>query len=220
MNYRSTPHSTTKESPFKRMFNREMKVRFDKLRPKGESEVQLCPSYPEPEKQFHVNEKVLARDYRSVKKTWSKATVTEIKGVNTFIVKTNEGLRWKRHTDQLRKWRAEENSVQPTINENNVATNSANIAATSSEKKNTHENNENKNGRVTAKANKKKNDNNNKNKPSTSLILPKVDLNELMRKVNERRSNKERKNRNRKSDSTDTLRRSKRQSVINKTTKT
>lgn len=58
-------------------------------------------------KSFEVGDRVLARDYRLAKKSWAKAKVKEARGNNTFVVHTNEGETWKRHTNQLRRWTPE-----------------------------------------------------------------------------------------------------------------
>lgn len=185
MTYRSTAHSTTNESPYKLMFNREMVIRLDKIRPRKDLNEQENQPL-ERKKSFFINEKVLARDYRSVKKSWSKARVIEIKGVNTFIVKTIEGLIWKRHTDQLRKWRAEEVEQQPINNENHE------IIPTTSDNANNRDdvnNSVNENSKENNEENKKKSDKKRKDKTKKNpvVVIEDRNLNEMMRKINKRR---------------------------------
>lgn len=113
MKYRSTVHSTTGETPFKRMFNREMRTRLDIIRPYQTDHVKVVQRHIKDNtkkklKLFEINERVLAKDFRQQKTIWTKGTVKEKIGRNVFIVQTIDGLKWKRHANQLRKWLIEE----------------------------------------------------------------------------------------------------------------
>lgn len=123
LGYRSAVHSTTGETPYKRLFNREMRTRLDILRPNRDAssvnpaQALLKVNANRQEKLFDVGERVLARDFRRIKKSWCKATVKEVLGTNTFMVHNSEGLKWKRHSDQLRKWSDDDSGdekAQPT----------------------------------------------------------------------------------------------------------
>ena len=35
---------------------------------------------------------------------WVPGVIVEVLGSVTYLVKTNEGQRWKRHTDQTKSW--------------------------------------------------------------------------------------------------------------------
>lgn len=108
--YRMTPHSTTGESPAKRMIGREIRNRLDLLRESritetnenrqienysGKREVYLVP-----------NEIVYVRDYRIQNKPgWKKAKVVKALGPRNYLCRLidEENLIWKRHIDQIIK---------------------------------------------------------------------------------------------------------------------
>lgn len=116
MGYKSAVHASTGETPFKRMFNREMRTRLDAIRPDRHDHAKVVQKHltedtTKKQKSFEKDEKVLARDFRQARTVWAKATVKEILGKNVFVVHTIDGLKCKRHTNQLRKWFCEETEV-------------------------------------------------------------------------------------------------------------
>ena len=55
---------------------------------------------------------MLARNHRDGP-DWIPATTVEVLGPATYIVDTDSGLRWKRHTDQMKNWLSATPRVAP-----------------------------------------------------------------------------------------------------------
>lgn len=105
--YRNTPHCATGEMPSKLMFNRKVKTRLDFLssskREKARQD-QIKYHYGNREVGFEEGELVYTKDYRnSNKPSWVKAIIIGKLGHKTFVCQPEgeEGLRWKRHIDQI-----------------------------------------------------------------------------------------------------------------------
>nr|XP_029715100.1 uncharacterized protein K02A2.6-like [Aedes albopictus] len=79
--YRATKHATTGESPFKLMFGREMRIRFDKLKVNHEKrQREKIEEHHLKQKRtvFQIGETVYARDYRNPKKPlWVRAKIVK-----------------------------------------------------------------------------------------------------------------------------------------------
>lgn len=126
LDYRSSKHCTTGDSPAKLMFNRELKTRFSLLKPPTTREKIICNQenqiknyHGKREVTFKRGQKVLARDYSNPnKEQWQKAVIKECLGPRNYtcILVNNERL-VKRHTDQLRV-RHDPNDRQLNVSEN------------------------------------------------------------------------------------------------------
>ena len=87
--------------------NRELRTRLDLLRPTCESSV-LATQMSSHDRRAHarefvVGDRVFARNLRPGP-DWIPSTIAEVLGPVTYIVATDDGLRWKRHANQLKDW--------------------------------------------------------------------------------------------------------------------
>lgn len=106
--YRSSVHTTTLETPYKLMFNREMRTQFDRIKPSALAEMcdQKQTDDMENNKQsnksrvFSVNDRVLVRDYRHPKQPWKMATIKSTIGNKMYLCSTADG-EWRRHANQI-----------------------------------------------------------------------------------------------------------------------
>ena len=106
--YRTTPHATTGVSPSELLCQRHLNTRLDLIQPNPQKSVLSKQSS---QKQSHdgatglrtwtVGDKVMVLDFRQGR-SWSPAVITRVLGPVTYLVETQEGLRWKRHADQLK----------------------------------------------------------------------------------------------------------------------
>lgn len=123
--YRSTPHCTTGVSPAELQIGRKFKTRLDflkiavKNRVEGRQSDQRKYFRGNNNKSFEIGDIVMAKDFRN--NAWRKSIIFAKEGNVTYFVKTiSEGLKWKRHVDQLL-------SCDPAcINDNNACTSSNN----------------------------------------------------------------------------------------------
>lgn len=110
LDYRSTKHCTTNESPAKLLMNRELKARFSLLRPP--SVKQVISEKQEKQRhnftgkcntEFKKGDKVIIRDYSNPnKKQWADAIIKDIRGPRSFLCTLNNGRNILRHTNQIR----------------------------------------------------------------------------------------------------------------------
>ena len=105
--YRNVPHSSTGETPAKLMFGRIVRTRLDFLnrsvREKAR-ESQIKYFHGDREVTFSEGDLVYVRDYKiPTRPTWQKARIESKLGDRTYLCRpeSNEGLLWKRHTDQI-----------------------------------------------------------------------------------------------------------------------
>ncbi|XP_055307990.1 uncharacterized protein K02A2.6-like [Sitodiplosis mosellana] len=129
--YRATKHCTTKETPYKLMFNREMRTRFNIFRPPTtkenilESQQKAVKNFKgHREIQFNIDDIVIIRDYSDPNNpTWEKAIISEIIGPRSYLCKfVHSGRVIKRHLDQIRgivdkEANAQVNTESDTISE-------------------------------------------------------------------------------------------------------
>ncbi|XP_061904359.1 uncharacterized protein K02A2.6-like [Entelurus aequoreus] len=107
LNYRNTPHSTTKASPASLMFKRDLRTTFDLLKPsavkdtvRGQQEKQIQRRERQAKNRvFTAGETVLARNYSGEPK-WVPATILAQTGPVSYSVQTGDSV-WRRHADQL-----------------------------------------------------------------------------------------------------------------------
>eukprot|EP00733_Pompholyxophrys_punicea_P000295 Pompholyxophrys_punicea_v1_NODE_69_length_3835_cov_3.436772.p2 type:complete len:171 gc:universal NODE_69_length_3835_cov_3.436772:1686-2198(+) len=93
LNYRTTPHVVTGETPAFRLFRRELRTRLSLLRPRNSRVLSSVV------RNFEIGDTVLARNYLG-KEKWSPAIIIEKYGVKS-LVQLNDGQTWRRHVDQL-----------------------------------------------------------------------------------------------------------------------
>ena len=106
--YRTTPHSTTGVPPCQLLMNRELRTRLSLLRPDRDSTVldkqatqKSSHDRRAHDREFVVGDRVCARNLRTGPE-WVLSTVVEVLGPVSYIIETDEGLRWKRHANQLK----------------------------------------------------------------------------------------------------------------------
>ena len=93
MKYRITPHTTTGETPSKRMFGRTIRSRLDMLKPllaqTVENKQEKSRKNDYKLRSFEEGGIVLARDYRSLSQKWQRAIITNRNGPVTYDIETN-----------------------------------------------------------------------------------------------------------------------------------
>ncbi|XP_063386986.1 uncharacterized protein K02A2.6-like [Cydia fagiglandana] len=103
--YRSTPQRTTGVSPARLMLSRELRNRFSLLRPPPLSEVvqERVEKRDQGKRDvsFEIGQKVMVRDYRKDSRPWVQGLVIEESIPGTTYVVDVEGLKWKRHINQM-----------------------------------------------------------------------------------------------------------------------
>lgn len=107
--YRIAKHSATEETPAKLMLGREIKSRFDLIKPYGNEKQQIFNNDRKIDnfkgkmnKEFSVGENVVVRDYRDPnKEAWREAIVERRLGHRTYLCRTQDGTEWRRHNDQI-----------------------------------------------------------------------------------------------------------------------
>nr|XP_023662355.1 uncharacterized protein K02A2.6-like [Paramormyrops kingsleyae] len=107
LNYRNTPHSTTRSSPANLMLKRDLRTAYDLLKPaavkevvQGQQEKQIQRRERQAKNRvFTAGDTVLARNYSGGHK-WVPATVIAQTGPVSYTVQTNDSV-WRRHADQL-----------------------------------------------------------------------------------------------------------------------
>ena len=106
--YRTTPHSTTNQTPSSLFLKRELRTRLDLLRPDNATKVgekqaaqKLDHDSHAKLREYKIGDNVMARNYSSGPK-WESAVVVERKGPLSYTVQLVCGVIWRRHIDQLR----------------------------------------------------------------------------------------------------------------------
>ncbi|XP_055585346.1 uncharacterized protein K02A2.6-like [Uranotaenia lowii] len=106
--YRATTHTSTGESPFKRMFGREMRIRFDNLKSRSTIRQKETVEYQNRTKKdvsFNINETVYVRDYRQPnKKSWIRGRIVARLGSVLYECHTQEMGTVKRRSHQIMKY--------------------------------------------------------------------------------------------------------------------
>ena len=108
LSYRATPHATTNKSPSSLFLHRPIRTVMDLIRPScnervfhQQSNQQLQHDKRSRSRDFEVGETIMIRNYRGTPK-WLTGIVLERCAPLTYQVKTDSGLIWRRHVDQLR----------------------------------------------------------------------------------------------------------------------
>lgn len=106
--FRNTPHTTTGERPSQLLLGHSLRTRFDLLLPSVESVVERKQAYKKTyysrnkNVYFAEGDRVWARDFRSNSARWCTGTISKVLGRRTYLVKTDGGMNWRRHVDQLK----------------------------------------------------------------------------------------------------------------------
>ena len=106
LRYRTTPHSVTQETPAKLHLNRELRTKWDLLRPKLTPGLASNNNGKVPNRsarQLRTDQNVWIRNYGLGDK-WLKGKVVTCDGPRYYTVKvSNQNYVWRRHIDQLRE---------------------------------------------------------------------------------------------------------------------
>ena len=108
LTYRSSPHATTGVSPCSLFLKRQVRTRFDLLKPNQRSHVMQKQAQQKTEhdrhakpREFSIGQSVMARNFQSGPK-WVPAVIDEKLGPLSYLVKTSQGELWRRHIDSLK----------------------------------------------------------------------------------------------------------------------
>ena len=101
LKYCTTPHPSTRETPSKLMFGREIKTRLQLLHPNELEETHQKTAAKVHTRQFKCDDKVWVRIY-SGKSKWIAGKITAITGPVSYKVEVHGRIQ-RRHIDQLRK---------------------------------------------------------------------------------------------------------------------
>lgn len=122
LNYRTTPHCTTKITPAELVFGRKLRTLLDLVKNPNNDTIEPGKAQKEAiknmitsqEKQeaktigrrreFKVGEEVIVRDYRQInKKIWTEASIEKKIGKTVYLCRLKTAELWKRHSNQIRK---------------------------------------------------------------------------------------------------------------------
>jgi len=120
--YRTTPHSTTNETPAQLLMGRKLRTKLDLLKPSVEERVhknqfRAMITSNRTLREFVEGQAVAVRDYRGHDK-WITATVVKRAGPLTYEVKTNNTATpaiWRHHVDQMRDIDTPATDSTPTV---------------------------------------------------------------------------------------------------------
>lgn len=103
LQYKNTPHSTMKETPAMLFLHRRLRTRLDLLKPSVKLTVEHAQkvqcsyrSLHAKDRDFHVGDSVLVRDYRRGKEKWKTGTVPSQSGPVSYTVQVDNSQSWKR----------------------------------------------------------------------------------------------------------------------------
>ena len=108
LTYRSSPHATTGATPCSLFLKRQVRTRFDLLKPDQESHVTDQQSQQKAAhdrhakgRTFHVGQSIMARNLRPGPK-WIPGIIVHSLGPLSFLIETRDGQQWRRHVDHLK----------------------------------------------------------------------------------------------------------------------
>ncbi|XP_036346512.1 uncharacterized protein K02A2.6-like [Rhagoletis pomonella] len=113
--YRRTIHPVTNKSPSMLMLGRHIQTRLDLLLPQND---QAKFGKTLPTKRIDIGERVAVRDYLA-KPKWKFGVVEANKGDLHYSVRLDDGRKWTRHIDQMRRSRV---SIDDTPEDSSKAT--------------------------------------------------------------------------------------------------
>lgn len=105
--YRTTPHTTTNETPAHLLMGRTLQTRLSRIKPDLSQTVRRKQENMSNQKgsirEFEKGERVQVRDYRQNSDKWVPGTILSKTGPLSYRVDVGPGSTWRRHTDQLVK---------------------------------------------------------------------------------------------------------------------
>ena len=111
LTYRTTPHSTTGIPPCELLMGRQLRTRWDLLKPDMSNTVRQRQEKQKERhdrhvrfRRFEVGQSVMVRNFGSGD-SWIPAVVAEQLGPVTYLVDASGGRIWKRHVDHLKEFR-------------------------------------------------------------------------------------------------------------------
>ncbi len=106
LSYRTTPHTTTHETPAKLFMGRELRTRLTALKPDLANSIKKrTSSLNNKFRTIEVGSNVLVRDYRIHSNRYSQGIILHQLGPVTYQVRVGDQL-WKRHIDQLKAFQS------------------------------------------------------------------------------------------------------------------
>lgn len=109
LTYRTSQHATTGVSPCSLFLKREVRTRFDLLRPDADANVarkqaqqKLDHDQHARSRRFEIGQRVMAKNFRPGV-DWVPATVVDSLGPLSYLVETTDGILWRRHVDHLKE---------------------------------------------------------------------------------------------------------------------
>lgn len=120
--YRISKHTTTDKSPAELLQNRVLKTRFDLIRPNNKVETlpketsaigeENCDHNDKVQfmKTFNEGDIVWVRDYKTSNPKWTNGVVQKKIGNVIYLVRVGDQV-WKRHADQMMKFKGERRDV-------------------------------------------------------------------------------------------------------------
>nr|XP_046478641.1 uncharacterized protein K02A2.6-like [Neodiprion pinetum] len=129
--YRSIEHCTTGRSPSFMMYKREIKTRFDLLRPsvldsvEKQQSAQIAGRKSSRIVEFQIGDTVMVEDFSVRSKARVPGTITKKLSPVTFLVETAPNKTWKRHVDQIIRYTPEIDDINKSVPK--VTTNKSDI---------------------------------------------------------------------------------------------
>ncbi|XP_074036301.1 uncharacterized protein K02A2.6 [Leptinotarsa decemlineata] len=117
--YRVADHSSTKVSPSKMMFGRNIKTRLDLIRPSqkliNDLKVQSqIDNFGGKQRNFELGEKVVVKDFSNKEPTWIPGEISRKSGNVTFDIALEKGKIVRRHSNQIRSRMSASPYTDPT----------------------------------------------------------------------------------------------------------
>lgn len=114
--YRNTEHAQTGQSPAKMLLGRNVRSKFDLIKPNNDhvihNKLKQSENYKgNRQQEFQIGDHVLVRDFKGGKPSWCPATVSQVLGQRFYEVKLNSNnATEKRHLNQMLKAKREDTS--------------------------------------------------------------------------------------------------------------
>jgi hypothetical protein len=113
------PHSTTNETPATLFLGRNLRTRLSLIKPYIQINVsrnQMNTTFQEKRTKnsgyLEDGQSVITRDYRVKGNEWTSVIITEREGPLMYKVENEPGIIWRRHIDQLRDSKINENNIE------------------------------------------------------------------------------------------------------------
>ena len=123
LSYRTTPHSTTNETPCKLFLGRSLRTRLDLLLPncehtvsKRQADQKTAHDKHSKPRQLNIGERVMAKNNKQGL-PYVPAVVKKKLGPLTYLIQTQDGLTWRRHIDHLKSLGSDASVPEPADEE-------------------------------------------------------------------------------------------------------